>query len=500
MKAAVVIAASMVMFAGGAGAQEVTYTGVGSVPVARDASAVRSAAEEAARLDLVRAMARQVLGAERLAELAPDVVTRIANQIRPEMIVDRRAERVGSDYRATLVASIDRAWFQALLDDEGIRSSSDLAGGGAQRILVLLDESVGPARDYARPENVTVEYDRDTSASFRDQSSTRFSEREAAATSSRVAGASVSEGGYSDRWGAGAARSGSAYRAQSGAAYARNQLFIDQNDVEASARDVVRYRYSETYQVAATSAFGQAAIAALTGELISHDVATANAVASLAEFAPGVTPLYGELQSSGRLRDFFTHAYSRSNAPFFLGGQLNIRDGGPHTATGQATCTGSLTVSAFATSTAEDVAAAQVSGEMAGSSYELCASRLAEDLARQAAERVGPQVQRYWRSRSRDVAAVVEAAQTGGDFMLVVRGNLSLGAQADILDALTQTPGVQSHAFVEQAPGQMSIQVSYSGAAPLHLALYQRLRGNPIFSNLDAQTAGRTVTLCMSGC
>ncbi|MBW0150730.1 MAG: hypothetical protein KXJ53_05910, partial [Phenylobacterium sp.] len=84
---------------------------------------------------------------------------------------------------------------------------------------------------------------------------------------------------------------------------------------------------------------------------------------------------------------------------------------------------------------------------------------------------------------------------------LTVRGaNLSMAAQADLLDALAGLPGVESHAFLGQSGNQMDLQVRYGGQIPLHLALYQRLRGNPAFAAMETQAGRQQVTLCLSGC
>ena len=96
-------------------------SGSGSAPVTRDANAVRAQAEALAKADLVRAFARQVLGAERMGELTPEMVDQLAVQIRNDMIVDRSSERVGAAFNVTLSASIDRQWFQSALDDHGHR-------------------------------------------------------------------------------------------------------------------------------------------------------------------------------------------------------------------------------------------------------------------------------------------------------------------------------------------------------------------------------------------
>lgn len=489
-------------------AQDVVVTGTGSAPVTRDLAAVRALSEDRARADLVLALARQVLGEERLSELSPDLVRRLAVQIRPEMIVDRSSQRVGQEFRTQLSASIDRAWFQQQLDDAGIRSSSDIGGGQAQRILVLLDESIGTAQDFDRPAEVVTEYDRNSGSSFNDTSELAYSERSQSGSSSSGASASRGRtsvaGAYSgDRGSAavrGSASGASASRYRNSAASSESASLTDRTDVQASQHDDIRYRQRITYQTAATSRTGQAAMAALTSGMLRNDISTSNAIPMLGEFSPGPPPLFSDLQSSGRMSVFFSYARSRS-APFFMGGQMRIAYAGRHPATGEATCTGELSAQAFSTVTSVNIASALKDGDMAASTYELCATRLSGSLAQQAADELGPQIQRFWREQSRNRVDAVRAVSGPADYTLTVRGaNLSMAVQADFLDALAGIPGVESHAFLGQSQGQMEIQVRYAGPTPLHLALYQRLRSNPAFAAMQTETGPQQVTICLSGC
>ncbi len=502
---------AIVLFHGGAAlAQDNIYTGMGSAPVVKDAAAVQSRAEEDARINLVQAIARQLLGAERIGELTPDITRRLAAQIRPEMITDRRFDKVGKTYQVTLSARIDRAWFLGLLDDEGLRSTSTMAGGSRQPILVLLDESIGPARDYSKPQQVTTEYDRATGASFSDQSSLSYADKERAAASASDSAAYSARGsgsaGYSNAYGAGGARvSGgvdAAAKSKSASAYASSTTLESKTDVQAEVHDDVRFRQTVVYQASATSRTGQAAMAGLTEQLFRYDIATTNSVGALSSFAPGKPPLYTDLQNRGDLNRFFGHVQRTTKAPFFLGGTLAIVDNGPHSATGQPTCTGSLDAQAFATGDSANIASTSVSGETSASSYELCASKLSGLLSQQAGEKLGPQVQKYWRNQARDRSATVQAASAGPvDYTLTVRGsNLDMAIQADLLDALGAMPGVESHVFLEQETGQFSVQVRYGGSTPLHLALFQRLRSNPAFAKMTSETASRQVIICLNVC
>lgn len=484
-------------------------TGSGTAPVTRDANAVRAVAEDAARLDLARSMTRQILGAERMAEVDPGVMRRLAGQIRDDMIVDRSADRVGRDFRVSLSADIDRAWFQQKLDDEGVRSSSAMAGGATQRIIVMLDESVGPALDAAAPAERTTTYFRDNGASASDTSSLSYSEREravAAHDSSRASMAGATgRSGYVGPFGAGGssgtAVAASASRDRGVAAYGRDESLEVRNNVQAERHDVTFFNEHVVYQTTATTQAGQMAVAALTSEMIRHDISTTNATATLARFRPGRTPLFADLRDKGDLVPFMDYASREADAPFLMGGQMQIAQSGRQPATGYAVCTGSLRAQAFATSNGADIGAATASGEQAAATYELCSARLAESLATQAAETLGPQIQRYWRTASRNVSAAVNASAAGADYTLTVRGSgLDMAAQADLMDALAGMQGVSRHAFIAQGRDQISVQVSYQGSTPLHLALYQKLRGIPTFAHATAQAEGRSVLMCLDGC
>jgi len=183
-------------------------TGSGSAAVTRDTNAVRAQAEGQAKFDLVRSLARQTLGAERMGELTPAIIEQLATQIRPDMIVDRSAERVGQTYNVTLSADIARDWFIQQLDAFGIESSNRHGGGERQRIVVMIDEAIGVAPDHSQPAEIVTEYDRDRGASYSDKSTLAYSDRARSGSSSSLTAGQSSRGsygvGYSNGYGAGA--------------------------------------------------------------------------------------------------------------------------------------------------------------------------------------------------------------------------------------------------------------------------------------------------------
>lgn len=483
-------------------------SGTGSAVITRDANAVRAQAESLAKADLVRSMARQTIGAERLGELTPAIVDQLAIQIRPDMIVDRSSERVGQNFQVTLSAKIARDWFQQQLDNFGISSSSRYGTAQQQRIVVMIDEAIGVAPDFSQPAEVVTEYDRERGASFSDKSALAYSDRARSGSSSSLAAGQTSRGsyagGYSNGYASGAASgsgsSASALSSRNSSASSHQTSLIDKTNVEASAHDNVRFRQRVTYQSAATSSTGRAAMSALTQGLMSYDVATSDAGALLATFQPGPAPLFADLQQSGRLSDFFQFAQAQS-APFFMSGALEIDHGGRHPATGEVECSGVFSAKAYLTSGGADVGSASSQATSTGRNSSDCENRLTSNLAAQVADTLGPQIQRASRSSARAQASAVASATGSADYTLTVRGqNLGMDVQADLLDVISDLPGVETHAFLGQDANQINLQVRYGGATPLHLALYQRLRGKAAFASMQARTAPQSVTLCLDGC
>ena len=112
---------------------------------------------------------------------------------------------------------------------------------------------------------------------------------------------------------------------------------------------------------------------------------------------------------------------------------------------------------------------------------------------------MGPDIQRYWKSRAGEARSL--NTQELNEYSLTLRAtSLSMAMQADIMDALSTTPGVQGQSFVSQSGKEMRFLVKYAGGLPLQLALYQKLRSKPGFGAMVSTAQGRSVLLCLSGC
>lgn len=515
-----------------------TVQGNGRAMITKDTESVRNMAVLDAKRDIVRAMVIATIGADRLREVTPDVLDRMAGQVRDDMIAAQTSERLGKEFVVHLTADIDQAWFRTMLSDFDLDSASQRADGNRQLILVYLDRDDGTATDLSAPAEVEVEYDRRTGASFSDTSSVTASAKEAGGSSYRSASGSSSassgaqrttvSGAYRQREaaaygasGRGGSAAGSARSASAGAfsgssasgysnpassasatrassAYAASSSFADRTNVQAEVHDDVRFRSRVVYQTPPKSVDGDSIRNGLSGQLIGYDVKVAEAWPALSAYYPSGVPSYNDLKGD-RSYSGFLASLRAANTPFFLGGTFAVTQEGRDPASGRAQCSGSFNGSASASSDGAMLGAVQASAVSLGTSPENCASLLTGKMAEIAAAQIGPQIQKHWRDQAR--ATVGQDTRQEASYTLVLRAaKLDMGLQQDLLDAIAATPGAQMQAFVSSGASELRLTVSYAGAMPLQFALFQQLRARPAFAAMQSAVNGRAITLCLSAC
>lgn len=531
-RAALFCAIALTSFATAAHAE--TVNGTGEAAITKDVETTRNVATSNARRQIVIAMLTSTIGADRLREVPPATIEQIADQIRPDMITGQTAERRGGNFLVTLTAEIDGAWFRQRLDDAGIDSSSQRADNDRALMLVMLDEQDGIASDFTKPAEVDVDYTHAEGGSFHDHSSEAAKSHEAdAATSRQASGYSASAVGRSAASSSAAYQSSdaAAYRGNNGAAatssraagaaassannayaahvsgaavsasahaHSQSAAYSQRTSVDAEVHDDTTFHSHVVYQRPPAGSDGDAIMAALKGSLIDFGVATGDSWQALNDFYHGSPPRYAALKQDASYNTFLGGLRTR-NTPFFLGGTFAVTQNGPDPATGQARCSGSLDATASATADGRTISAKLVTLDAIGSSPEACGKKVAAALAQAAASAMGPQIQNYWRRQAR--AAVGQSSQQVADYTLVFHGpSLGMAQQADILDALQNTPGVQSENFVSQSPTELRFTVRYSGNVPLQMAVYMKMRSQPAYADMSATADGRSILMCISAC
>ena len=526
------LAVSLAAIAPPASAESVI--GNGEAQITKDTESTRNAAMSDARREIVKAMIRVAIGEDRLKEVPPATINQIAGQIRSDMITAQTSEREGQAFKVHLTAEIDGAWFRQRLDDAGIDSSSQRADNDRALILVMLDETDGVSSDFSKPAEIDIDYNHSQGDSFHDHSSETANSHEADASSKKSASAySVSAAGRSSSSGSSAFQgsNAAAYRgangaagtsthvagaasSQSNAAYASHasgaavsasshahtasSAYAEHTAVDAEVHNDTSFHSRVVYQRPPAGSDGDNIMAALSGALGDYQVATSDSWSALGAFYHGSPPRYTALTHDGSYNAFLSSLSAR-NATFFLGGTFQVTHTGSDAATGQAHCNGSLNPTAFVIADGRNLAGRLYTASAIGDGPEGCAKKLAVMLAKAAGDDMGPKIQNYWRHRAK--AAVGQNSRELADYTLVIRAaSLGMAAQADILDALQQTPGVESENFVTQTATEIRFTVRYSGNVPLQMALYQKLRSHPEYAGMTGTADGRSILMCISAC
>ncbi|WP_159983770.1 MULTISPECIES: hypothetical protein [unclassified Novosphingobium] len=496
-----------------------TVQGNGRAAITKDTESVRNLAILEAKRDIVRAMLITTIGAGRIREATPDIIDRMAGQVRDDMISDQTSERMGKEFVVHLTADIDQAWFRTMLSDFGLDSASQRADGNRQMILVYLDRDDGTATDLSAPAEIDVEYDRRTGASFSDTSSVTASAKEAGGSSYRNASGSssaasgaqrtavsgayrergVGAGGYAGSSASGYSnRASSASATKASSAYAASSSFADKTNVQAEVHDDVYYRAHVVYQTPPKSVDGDAIRQGLNGALLDYDVQVADSWMALSSYYPSGVPRYQDLKRDPSFAGFLGSLKAK-DTPFFMGGSFKVTQSGRDPASGQALCSGQLDAGAAASEDGRTIASGVFPATALGISPEDCAANLAVKLSNAAAAKLGPQIQRRWRTKA--TAALGQDTRQEANYTLVLRAaKLDMGLQQDLMDAIASTPGAQMQAFVSSGASEVRLTVSYAGAMPLQFALFQQLRSRPAFAAMQSTVDGRAITLCLSAC
>lgn len=512
-------------------------SGTGSAPISKNVEEVRVRAERNARIELARGMVRSVLGEPGLASVPDDVLQRMADAI-ASRITDRRAERLGNEYQVTLTAPLDRTWATQRLEEANVWTAASNAGEGGARLFVMIDVVVGQASDSSKPASIVTDYRRDAGSSFSDTSSASSSTKERAGSSAStakasqysVAGASRVDAanasrldssaayGASGAYGSEAARgrtsgaqaaslsAAQAYSA-SGASASSNRSasaysFTDQArsnaNVQAATHDVAEFHQKIVFQAPPRRDNSEKTRNALAGALQGYGISTAG---TLLDVSPDMT--FASLREGNRLADFSRMLAQKGHAQYFMGGTLSATLEGQNQATGQASCTGTLTASAIATSDARELSPGTYNGRSSGSSPENCLDNLSANLAEQAGQGLGAKIQVDFRRSSQRMAQAVTAQRSGqgGQYTLTLRmSGLNMQTQASFFRLVSGVSGVSAPAIVSQGNGQLDLQVSYAGALPLSMALAEALSAQPAFAKLEPQMNGQLIRLCDGPC
>lgn len=472
-----------VLLAAPAAAKEIEVIGRGVAAVGPDAAGVKIAATRAAKRTAVVNAIEKVLGPN--ATKDPRVagkVDAVVAQVADDRIIDSKSARVGTEYEVTVTIVLDDKSFRALLSDLGIAVNTATVRGFS--ILAVMDEFLTTPRDVRAPLEELVEYRREVGHTFEDSS--HSSESSASAGSVRVkadssisatrAGASI-QGGSNFR--------GAAESSASSASSSVTAVASEAHDNEAY-RKLVKYQPQGGRPEKTSQAYN-----ALMGELQEYDLRVLDNDQFKSKYFKDQPLTIEEMQNGEHLSRYVKFAKTEANADFFMVGTSIIIDGGKNANTGDAQCTGVVTVKTYSTVDGESIASETISESAAGLDLNDCAGALAKKMARIGGPVVGARVQDYWKRRS----------AYGREFVLTLKGaSLNLMTRAAFTKAVKSVPGVENDTQRASSATQLQLAVTYKGQDPIDQAVATVLADNPTFATLDSRTDGNQVVLCLGPC
>ncbi|MFZ4605835.1 MAG: hypothetical protein ACOYM5_06215 [Caulobacter sp.] len=347
-------------------AAEVTARGTGSVATkGLKPDTVRALATREAKKRAVIMAVEKVLGAGASADARVAAkIDSIVEQIGDDSITDTSAQTVAGRYEVSLTISVDDKAFRTLLSDVGVANP---AAARAYSLLVIFDEYHTTPSDIQAPLADLEVYRRrsgsSVSANYDAAAYERSSDRAAYSSS---AGAS-SSGAVVGRGGAAYGQSSAAAREAGAASSTRSAGAAVSASLDASTHDDTDYTHLVLYQPRSTAAEASSpTYNAFKGQLQDYDLRVLDNDMFRSRYFAGKPMTLQEMTNGSELYRYAGYARDFAKADFFTAGVVVVIDAGRDARTGEAICTGMVTVKTYSTSTGEDIASDTFSETGAG--------------------------------------------------------------------------------------------------------------------------------------
>ncbi len=463
----------------GVQAGEIQALGRASVPISKDAAAVRATATAQARKAAVTAAVEKVLGpgASRDPRVGNKIGAVVA-QVPDDAYVDVKSSSAAGEYQLQVTLVVDDKQFRTLLSDLGIATGTATARSAS--ILAVMDEFITSAREVNAPLEELTAYRREAGASFSDQS-------RASASSSSSTSSHSSHSAHVDTWdGAGGdSHHGSDASSSASRTRVRNDVAAEQHDNEYYVR-LVRFQPRSKTPEKASQTWNS-----IAGQLQDYDLRLLDNDVFRSRYFKDRPMTLDQLTQSAALAGYVKSAKAEVNADFFLVGTSVIIDAGRNGATGDVECNGVVSLKTYSTVDGESIASETISEVSSGRNLDDCAGNLAKKLGAITGPVIGARVQQYWKRRD----------TYGREFVLTLKGqSIPLRTRAAFAKAVKALPGVEGDTQRASDATMVQIVVTYKGADPLDQAMALQLGDSKDFDGLDSRTEGNQVTLCLGPC
>lgn len=469
-------------------ALEIEVVGSGSVNMKVGSPAdVRTKATAAAKKKAVALAVDKVLGPD--ASLDPKIAPKLdslVTQIPDAAIVDTKSARVGDDYQVTVTLEIEDKKFRTLLSDLGMATNT--AATRAYSVLAVMDEFITSPRDVKAPLEELVQFRHESGSTMSDKST-------ADAQSDSFDGTSVKSsdavaGQRADRNGGARVAAASSHEGTSVSAASSSASL--KNDVQAETHDDTFYSKLIKYQPQGNPEKTSQTYNALMGQLQDYDVRVIDNDLFRSKYFKEKPITIEQLQNSEELSKYVAFARDDAHADFFMVGTSILIDSGKNKSTGEANCSGVVTVKTYSTLDGESIASETTSEVGAGIDLSACAGNVAKKLAKISGAALNLRFKDFWKRRSTYGREYQVSLLTAQSLPLMLRMAFS--------KAVAAVPGVQSSTQRASSEKQVQLVVSYKGSEPLDQAIATGLMSNAAFSTLDARADGNHMVFCMGPC
>lgn len=523
-----------------AGAADFEVSGRGGVAISSgNPQTVKALSLSVAKRNALEAGINRVNGPDSARDpKVADKLPALLDQISDERFFNRRSQSVGDQYETTLTLVMDDMEFKRLLSDAGIAANTTTARSFA--ILAVMDEFRRLPSDQRVPLEELEEFSSSKGKSFKDKSIDLKSSKAAsasAATSSSAVDARASASGKAsgsydssidakrsatldasarDGYGGQGSISGSA----SGSLSAR-----DKGSFSAEQNRAASYKESNASSAASASASSNTALSAknvyseehddvrykklikyqpqnrgpeqismtynaFKGRMQEYDLKVLDNDLFRSKYFKNKPITIEQMQKGEELAKYVGYARTDAKADFFLVGSSILIDGGTSSVTGEALCTGVMTVKIFSTISSEDIASDTTSETAAGRNADDCAANVAKKLAAVGGPIISARVQDYWKRRN----------TYGREYVITLQGAaLPDSATRGLSKALKSVPGVEKATLRSQNETEYQMVVVYKGES-LKDELDDKLDLNPLFAARHSRVDSDQILICMAAC
>lgn len=498
---------------GNAHASELAVSGIGKAAIGQDFVATRGEAmrnaKRAAVLEAVKKMNGPAAANDPKVQQAVD---QIVVQIGDDKISEKQDSREGSTTFVTKITlRMDEQEFRKQIQDYGIASTT----ARLFPILIVMDEFYTSQTNQKKPLRELVEYSHDKTATSSSNLQAEESSASVNAASSRssYAGSANISANRSSAGSFGAAGNGGAVygggrssAAVSASAQERSKNSSDSYNQSASSakvdaqtfdqqKNVVSYKKLVEYQPQNVGPEKQNyTYAALVEGLKGSDLDLKDNDLFRSKYFNGKAMTLNELQNGPELARYVKAAREEVQADYFMvGNSIIYYSDKVDPSTGQYTCSGAVSLKAYATESNSLLAGTAREESATGSTPDTCRTAVARKMAGFVSKTVSSQILDHWKKRD----------MYGQEFnitLVSLAGKLPGKVMNLFADALDSMNGIQGKVKERRRTGSLFEAIlSFKSDISISREIDKTLAKYPVFMASESKVEGTNIKICLEG-